>query len=266
MFLAIDIGNTHTVAALYDHDAFKSVLRIENTAKDTVKDLSSMLSLFLHQSGADSDMIKGAGISSVVPELTGTYASISISLFGIDPLIIGPELELGISIHYKDPYSLGSDRICSAVAGYDKYGGPLIIIDFGTATTYNVIASNGDFAGGVIAPGIKTSASGLHNRTARLPEIELNLPAEIICTDTVSGMQAGVLWGAVDSVLGMVNRLQNEIERREKKKAVVIATGGFSGFAAQHLDIIRHTDPYLVPDGIRLICMRTGNYRPKPSA
>ena len=153
-------------------------------------------------------------------------------------------MNLGIKIHYDNPKSLGSDRICNAIAGYSKYGGPLIIIDFGTATTYDVIASNGDYLGGVIAPGIETSAISLHKRTAKLPQLagtKLHLPETIIGTNTINSMQAGILWGAIDAMTGMVNRIQKELHKHQSKKAIVIATGGFSTFVAGQTRIIQHS-------------------------
>ena len=146
----------------------------------------------------------------------------------------------------------------SALAGRSvtKYGGPLIIIDFGTATTYGVIASNGEFLGGVISPGIATSAAALHQNTAQLPDVELVLPETAVCMNTANSIQAGILFGAIDAMTGMVQRLQSEILQRESKKAVVLATGGFSKFVAEHSKIIQHLETSLVLDGIRLIYKR----------
>ncbi len=143
--------------------------------------------------------------------------------------------------------------------GYSKYGGPLIIIDFGTATTYDIIASNGDFLGGVIAPGIETSAISLHKRTAKLPQlvgIKLHLPKTVIGTNTISSMQTGIICGAVDAMTGMVNRIQKELHKHRSKKAIVIATGGFSTFVAEQTQIIQYIEPTLVLDGILLIYKR----------
>ena len=171
-------------------------------------------------------------------------------------MIVSTEFNLGINILYDNPKTLGADRICNAIAGYSKYGGPLIIIDFGTATTFDVIASNGDYLGGVIAPGIETSAISLHKRTAKLPRLsegKLHPPETAISTNTISSMQAGILWGAIDSMTGMVNRIQKELHERHLKKATVIATGGFSTFIGEQARIIQHVEPTLVLDGIRLI-------------
>jgi type III pantothenate kinase len=171
-------------------------------------------------------------------------------------VLVSASLDLGIAIRYENPQSVGADRICNAIAGFKKYGGPLIIIDFGTATTFDVVASNGDYLGGVIAPGIETSAVDLHRRAAKLPKVELHLPRSVIGADTVSSMQSGILWGAVDAAIGMVERIQLELIQRESKKGIVIATGGFSEFVSQHARVIQHTESSLVLDGIRLIYER----------
>jgi type III pantothenate kinase len=172
------------------------------------------------------------------------------------PMIVDASLNLGIKIHYADSRAVGADRLCNAIAGFKRFGGPLIIIDFGTATTYDVIASNGDYLGGVIAPGIETSAMDLHRRAAKLPKIELHFPKDVVGTDTVSSMQSGILFGAIDSTNGMIKRIQAEVYRREKEFAKVIATGGFSSLLNKHTDAFVAVIPSLVLDGIRLICER----------
>ncbi len=256
MFLAIDIGNSHTVLGIYRKSKLISHWRIASTSAVTEKELASLNQTFFTKEKIDLTTIDDIGISSVVPDLTEKYAAISQQLFHRSPLIINSELELGIKIHYENPATLGADRICNTIAGYAKYHGPLIVVDFGTATTYDVIAKNGDFLGGVIAPGIGTMASALHQRTAKLPKIELQLPRDVIGTNTVNSMQAGILLGAIDAAAGMVKRLQKKIKKREKKKAIVIATGGFSEFVTKHSGIIHHVEPFLVLDGIRLIYER----------
>jgi type III pantothenate kinase len=253
MFIALDIGNTHTVIGAYEEETLKADLRIPSTFQQTVDEIGTQVLHFLTGKGIDTEKIYGIGISSVVPNLTVLYTSLSKNLFHHEPLIISANLNLGITIHYDDPKFIGADRLCNTIAGYTKYGGPLIIIDFGTATTYDIVASNGDYLGGIIAPGIETSAAGLHERTAQLPKIDLHLPKSIIGVNTVSSMQTGILWGAIDAMTGMVHRIQNELQQIEAKKALVIATGGFSKFIADHSQLIQHVETSLVLDGIRLI-------------
>ena len=229
---------------------------MRGTSAVTEKELALLNQTFFTKEKIDLTTIDDVGISSVVPDLTEKYAAMSQQLFHQSPLIINSELELGTKIHYENPGMLGADRICNTIAGYAKYHGPLIVVDFGTATTYDVIAKNGDFLGGVIAPGIGTMASALHQRTAKLPNVELQLPRDVIGTTTVNSIQTGILLGAIDAAAGMVKRLQKEIQKREKKKALVLATGGFSEFVSKHSDIIQHVEPFLVLDGIRLIYER----------
>ena len=266
MFLAIDIGNTHTVVGIFKKGTLLAGHRLTRTMQRSKSEILTHIHSVLVEVGVNKKKIEGIGISSVVPKLTHIYAVLSKKYFHQEPMIVSAKLDLGIELFYDKPDSLGADRICSAIAGFSQYGGPLIIIDFGTATTFDVIASNGDYLGGVIAPGIETSAIALHKQTAKLPRLagkELHVPDTIINTDTRSSMQAGILWGAMDAAAGMVNRIQKELHDHRSKKAVVIATGGFSKFAEEHARIIRHVEPNLVLDGIRLIHDRVRNERNK---
>ena len=265
MFIAIDIGNTHTVIGAYMEETLKADLRIPSTFQQTEDEIGAQTLTLLSGEGIDTEKIDGVGISSVVPNLTDIYASLSKKFFHQEALIVSANLNIGITIHYDNPKLVGADRICNAIAGYAKYGGPLIIIDFGTATTYDIVASNGDYLGGVIAPGIETLAADLHKRTAQLPKVDLHLPNSIIGTDTVSSMQTGILWGAVDAMTGMVHRIQSELQQVEAKKALVIATGGFSKFVADHSQLIQHVETSLVLDGIRLIYDRVHRKGKKPA-
>ncbi len=256
MFLAIDIGNTHTVLGVYQNSKLLSELRITSSHGQTKGEIASRVEQFLRRATIESKRIRMVGISSVVPKITDTFVSMVRSSFDVDPIVISTALDLGIRIQYDNPASVGADRLCNAVAGFTKYGGPLIIIDFGTATTYDVVAANGDYLGGVIAPGIETSAADLHRRAAMLPKVELHLPLEVIGTNTVGSMQAGILYGALDAMEGMVDRLQKEMVSRSGLRARVLATGGFSTFMSQHSTIIEAVEPSLVLDGVRLICER----------
>lgn len=256
MFIAIDIGNTNTVLGIYEEEKHLYNWRLVSLLRQTEDDLIIQIQSLFEKTNISIEKIDGVGISSVVPILTDTYIALSQKYFHKEPLIVSAALDLGIAINYDNPNSIGADRLCNVVAGYAKYGGPLIIIDFGTATTYDVVASDGGYLGGVIAPGIETSAAGLYQRTAKLPEVELHLPDKIIGTDTVSSMQVGILLGAVDAMTGMINRIQGELQHCGEKKAIVIATGGFSTFIAQQSKIIQHVETNLVLDGIHLIYKR----------
>jgi type III pantothenate kinase len=257
MLLAIDIGNTHTVFGVYNKSKLVADWRVTSMLQRTEDEVGTQVILFLKEVDIPARKIDGVGISSVVPNLTDIFSMMAEKYFGVEPLLVSSALDLGMTIRYDDPNSVGADRLCNAVAGHAAFGGPLIIIDFGTATTYDIVGSNGDYLGGVIAPGLETSAVDLHRRAAKLPKVELRFPKAIIGRDTVSSMQAGILYGAVDAMEGMVRRLQNEIQKREGKKAKVVATGGFSKLMARHSSAIAECVPSLVLDGVRLIYDRT---------
>jgi type III pantothenate kinase len=261
MLLAIDIGNTHTVFGIYRKAKLIADWRVTSMLQRTEDEVGTQVRLFLKEADIPLKEIYGVGISSVVPNLTDIFSMMARKYFGVEPLIISSSLVLGIAIQYDDPNSVGADRICNAVAGFAAFGGPLIIIDFGTATTYDVVNGKGDYLGGVIAPGIETSAVDLHRRAAKLPKIELHFPKTTIGKDTVSSMQAGILYGAVDAMEGMVERIQTELKKRDRKKATVIATGGFAQLMASHSPTISQCVPSLVLDGVRLIYERIDKKR-----
>ncbi len=252
MLLALDIGNSTIAAALFDGPKVRAQTHASSTIQRTREETWQVIERFLHEAGLSMEHIHAVGISSVIPFLTSLFDSLLRQKLGIVPVHISASLQPGFTIHYDDPMTLGSDRICSAAAGYAKYGGPLIIVDFGTATTYGVIGANGDFLGGAIALGVRSTADALHSRTAQLPPIELSLPAKVICTDTVSAMQAGTMFSAIDAVEGMIARLKKELGT----DAQVVATGGLSGILAPLIPSINHHDPMLVLQGVRLICQR----------
>jgi type III pantothenate kinase len=207
---------------------------------------------FCNEIGVGPSSLKGVGIASVVPDLTSVFETLSRKYLTVEPVTVSGKLELGIRIHYRDPTAVGADRLCNAVAGFAKYGGPLIIIDFGTATTFDVVERNGDYLGGVIALGLESTAAELHRRAAKLPNIELAFPSGVIGKDTQSSMQAGVMYGAVDALEGTVRRIRSELG----VPARVIATGGLAPVIAHHTTVIEAVEPALVLDGIRRIWER----------
>jgi type III pantothenate kinase len=252
MLLAIDVGNTHTVIGVYDRERLLADWRMASLSQRTADEQWLAVRNFCAEARIGLDNIKGVGISSVVPDLTDIFEAMSRKYLRVDPLTVSGSIDLGIRILYRDPSQVGADRICNAVAGYAKYGGPLIIIDFGTATTYDVVATNGDYLGGVITLGLESTAAELHRRAAKLPKIELHFPEGILGRDTVSSMQAGVMYGAVDSVEGTVRRIRQELGTNAR----VIATGGLAGLIARNASVIEAVEPSLVLDGIRLIWER----------
>jgi type III pantothenate kinase len=252
MLLAIDIGNTHTVIGVFKNEHLVADWRIATSQSRTADETWHLLKGFWVEAGLSTTLFTGAGISSVVPNVTGSFETLVRKHFKVEPVVIGAHLDLGMTIKYDDPSAVGADRLCNAVAGYRKYGGPLIIIDFGTATTYDVVGANGDYQGGVISLGLESTAAALHRRAAKLPNIELHFPLQVIGQNTPSSMQAGVMFGAVDAVEGMVRRIQSDLRSRGR----VIATGGLSSIMAKYVAAIEACEPTLVLDGIRLIWER----------
>lgn len=252
MLLAIDIGNTHTVVGVYKNDTLVADWRISSVATRTSDETWQTIKNFCVDADISPTLLDGVGISSVVPNLTDNFEAIARKYVKVEPVVVDGGLDLGFTILYKDPTAVGADRLCNAIAGFKKYGGPLIIIDFGTATTFDVIGKTGDYLGGVIALGLESTASELHRRAAKLPKIELHFPERVIGTDTVTSMQAGVLFGSVDALEGMVRRIQSELHH----PARVIATGGLATIMAKHTSVIEACEPSLVLDGVRLIWER----------
>jgi type III pantothenate kinase len=252
MLLAIDVGNTHTVLGVFKDAVLAADWRLSSATNRTADELWLTLRNFCSERQIDPSTITGAGISSVVPDLTGIYQLMAQKYLHTEAVNVHAGLDLGMPVRYNDPSAVGADRLCNAVAGFRKYGGPLIIIDFGTATTYDVVSKDGEYLGGVIALGLESAAAELHRRAARLPRIELAFPSSVIGRDTVGSMQAGIMFGAVDAVEGTVARIRKELGA----EARVIATGGLSPVVARHTKVIEACEPALVLEGIRLIFER----------
>ena len=258
MLLAIDVGNTHTVIGIFDGDRLVADWRMASLGHRTEDESWLVIKSFCQGAGIDPASLTGVGISSVVPDLTDIFDGLSRKYLHAVPVTVHSSLDLGITIHYKDPTAVGADRLCNAVAGFGKYGGPLIIIDFGTATTYDVVSREGNYLGGVIAPGVESAAAELHRQAAKLPKIELHFPATVIGRETVSSMQAGIMFGAVDAVEGIVQRIRAELGTAAR----VIATGGLATVIARYTKTIEACEPSLVLEGVRLIYERVSR-RPK---
>jgi len=249
MLLAVDIGNTHTVFGVFRNDQLITEWRIVSAQVRPADEIRQTLEKQFRGAGISVSELDGVGISSVVPNLTGLFETLARKHLNIEPVIVSAALDLGFKIHYKDPMTVGADRICNAIAGYRKYGGPLIVIDFGTATTYTVVSSEGDFLGGAIALGLQSSADTLSARTAKLPKVDLRFPESAIGRDTIAGIQAGVMMGMVDSVEGMIRRIRSEIGQQAK----VIATGGLASTISKQAKMIEACEPSLVLEGVRMI-------------
>ena len=239
MLLVVDVGNTNIVLGVYEGKEIMAHWRISTDRGRTTDEYGMLLSnLFLHDPKVNKEDVEAVIISSVVPPLNPTLERVCLRYFHKKPLFVGPGIKTGISIKYENPRELGADLIVDAVAAYEKYGGNLIIIDFGTATTYSA--------------GIGISAEALFGRTAKLPRIEIKNPGPVIGRNTVGAMQAGVLFGYVGQVEGIVARMKREMPEDTK----VVATGGLAPLISAETDVIDHIDPMMTLEGLRLIYER----------
>lgn len=248
----LDVGNTNTVLGVYEEGELKFHWRIETSRNKTEDEYGMVVkSLFKHV-GITFDQIEGIIISSVVPPIMFSLEQMCRKYFNIKPMIVGPGIKTGLNIKYENPREVGADRIVNAVAAIHEYGSPLVIVDFGTATTYCYIDEDNHYMGGAIAPGITISTEALYSRAAKLPRIEIVRPDNVVGKNTVAAMQAGILYGYVGQVDGIVNRMKAQ----SKKRPTVVATGGLApliGKEAQSIDII---DPLLTLKGLCLIYKR----------
>jgi type III pantothenate kinase len=249
MILLIDIGNTHTVVGVSLSNELKYTWRMTSIFARTEDEIGAQLGNFFIHHSMTMEQITGVGISSVVPDLTLVYQAMCRKYIHIEPLTIDANLNLGMNILYHNPFAVGADRLCNAVAGKKKYGTPLIIIDFGTATTFDVIDINGDYLGGVIAPGIETSIDSLHRRAAKLPHVELAFPEKVIGKTTEQSIQSGILYGTVHLIDGLTLQIKGQLGNDAK----VVATGGLANTIAKYTKSIQKTDPTLSLEGILYI-------------
>ena len=248
MILAIDIGNTNIVVGLYRGRELAGHWRIDSNSDRTVDDYGHLVLYMLERAGA-AGQVRGVIIGSVVPILTYVFEKLSRRYFDIAPLVLDGNADLGISYEVDSPpVQIGADRIANTVAVRERYRTDCIVVDMGTATTFDLIASRGAYLGGVIAPGIRTCAEALIHKAAMLPRVEIEAPERIIGRDTRSMMQSGIFFGAICQIDGIVQRLKDEWNTPCK----VIATGGFVGMLARHSRQIDTADPNLTLDGLRI--------------
>ena len=250
MLLVIDIGNTNIKYGVWKDEVLLASFRVSSRISRTADEYGSVLVNLLSDSGIKKADINGIIISSVIPTLNYTICHMCEYFFGISPLMVGPGIKTGINIKAENPKEVGADRIVNNVAAYKKYGGPLIVIDFGTATTFNVIDKDGAFVGGVIAPGIKTALEGLVHSTAQLPMIELVPPKKVIAKSTETNMQAGIIFGFSGLVDNIVNKIKKELGDDNVK---VVATGGLGEIIAKETKNIEVVDRTLTLYGLKTI-------------
>ncbi len=249
MLLVIDIGNTNVVCGVYKGERLLNHFRLGTEIEKTVDEYAVLIKSLLGVHGLNFMQIDGAIISCVVPPLLMTFESLCRKYIGIEPIIVEPGIKTGMPILYDNPAELGADRIVNAVAGYEKYRRALIIIDFGTATTFDYVSSKGEFLGGVIAPGIMVSLEALYGRASKLPRIELARPKSVIGKNTIHAMQSGILYGYSSLVDGIVRKIKEEV----KAEPYVVATGGLARLIQNVSETIEEVDEFLTLNGLRVL-------------
>ena len=239
MLLVIDVGNTNITLGVFEKEKLEATFRMTAKQPRTSDEYGIKLCTLLEHRGFDIEEIDAVIVSSVVPDI----------MHSLGPLIVSPNLETGLQINTENPKDTGPDRIVDAVAAYEKYGGPVIVIDFGTATTYDVVSEKGVFEGGVISPGIRTSARALWGGASMLPEIEIKKPESILAKETVSSMQGGLVFGYI----GQTEYIVNKIKKAGFADAKVVATGGLGNIIVSETDVVDIYDPELTLEGLRII-------------
>lgn len=250
MLLVFDVGNTNIVLGLYDGDKMIYHWRAATNELKTADEYAASLGMMFQLDGVTFDMVTDIIISSVVPPVNPTLEYLCRRYFHVEPMMVGPGMKTGLNILYDNPRELGADRIVNAVAGITLYGGPLIIIDLGTATTFCAIDEKKRYLGGAVTPGIGISMEALFQRASKLPRIKLTPASSVICKNTVSAMQSGIYYGAIGQVDGIVRRMKKEMGYKEIK---VIATGGLADLIASQSETIDVIDPLLTLKGLYIL-------------
>jgi len=250
MILVADVGNTNITFGAYNDTELKATFRITSNIPRTSDEYGIMLLSLLEANGVDPRAIDGSIIASVVPNVMHSLTGAIQKYFRITPMEVGPGIKTGIRITNDNPKEIGADRIVNVVAAYEKYGGPVLVVDFGTATTYDLVTEDGCFRVGITAPGIKISAKALWSDTAKLPEIEIKKPASILATETISSMQAGLVYGQIGQTEYIIKEVIKESGLKDLR---VVATGGLGRLISGETQTIGVYDPYLTLDGLRII-------------
>jgi type III pantothenate kinase len=256
MLLVIDIGNTNIVFGVYEDDTLINHWRLSTSIQKTVDEYAILLNSLLYFEKIKLNQIDSAVISCVVPPLLIPFEIICRKYVGIRPILVEPGIKTGMPILYENPSELGADRIVNAISGYEKYKRALIIVDFGTATTFDYITPKGEYVGGAIAPGIMISLEALFERASKLPRVELIKPKSIIGKNTVYAMQSGIIYGYVSLVDGIVKRMKEEV----KTDPYIIATGGLASLIYKESETIDEVDEFLTLRGLKMLYERNKDY------
>ncbi len=250
MILVIDVGNTNITLGVYEKDLLKATFRMMTQTPRTSDEYGIIISQFFQNNDIEPGELSGSIVASVVPAVMHSLLGALSRYTGTRPLLVGPGVKTGIRIATEDPRGIGADRIVDAVAAYDKYGGPVLVVDFGTATTYDLITAEGSFVAGITAPGIRICSEALWTRTAKLPDIEIKKPKSILAQETVSSMQAGLVYGQIGQTEYIIRKVREESGLKDMK---VVATGGLGRLIADETKAIDIYDPCLTLHGLRRI-------------
>jgi len=252
MLLVVDVGNTHTVLGMYEGEKLLHHWRVWTDQQKTSDEYGILIRNLYDASHLSSREVTAIIISSVVPPLTPTIVELCVQYFGITPLVVGPGVKTGISIKMDNPKEVGADRIVNAVAAFAKCKRACIVLDFGTATTFDYISPGGDYMGGIIAPGASISAEALFRQASKLPRVEIIKPQTVIGKNTVAAMQSGIFFGYLSLVEGIIDRIRKEV----RTDPIVVATGGLAGAIAGESSKIQVIDENLTLEGLRIIYER----------
>lgn len=252
MLLVADVGNTNITCGLYEQSQLRAQWRLTSGVARTDDEIWILVKMLLESEGFSLKQLTGFAIGSVVPTLTPVLERVGVNRLRVPVINVTADLDTGIKILYENPQQVGADRICNAVAGFARYGGPLVVVDFGTATTYDVITRDAEYLGGIIAPGPETTAEILHRAAAKLPKVALRFPPDFIGRTTETSIQSGLMFGGVEMVEGLNRRFKKLLGPTTK----IIATGGLATVLIEHLTTVEAIEPALTLDGLRMIFER----------
>lgn len=263
MLLAFDVGNTNIVLGVFKDGKLIQNWRLETDKDKSADEYGMIINQLFRYEGLKTQDVKDVIISTVVPSILFTLQHLSLKYFNRRAIVVGPGIKTGLIVKYDNPKQVGADRIVNAVAALHKYGGPLIIIDFGTATTFCAVTENIEYLGGTIAPGIKISSDALFEKTAKLPRIEIEDPGHTICRNTNESIQSGLVYGHMGVVDFIVGKMKKELMAISKsgKEPVVVATGGLAGLIEAGVDCIDHVDKLLTLEGLQIIYEKNRAHR-----
>lgn len=250
MLLAVDLGNTNITIGVFEGKDLIATFRMTTKLPRTSDEYGIFICNLLQLRDIKIEQIDAVIVASVVPDMMYSLNSAIIKYFNIKPLIVNQEIDIGIKVKTKHPAQIGADRIVDAASAYAKYGGPVIVIDFGTATTYDLVLADGSFVGGAIAPGLQTAAKSLWDASAKLPKIEIEKPESVLAKDTITSMQAGIVYGYIGQTEYIINQIKKECALADVK---VVATGGLGAMIAEETNTIDYYDRNLTIQGLRLI-------------